>query len=484
LSTQILRIYIRSYFKILFSALGDNTGTSWYEIAGRFIVKKPSISIVGRVNVGKSTLFNRLCGFRSAIVEDSPGVTRDRKEVEIVIRDRPVFLIDTGGLDVETTDLPLQKAQEQTRLAVKLSDIVFFVVDGRAGLLPGDSEIALLIRQAEKPVVLLVNKLDELSRDYNMHDFHALGFDPVIAISAEHGLGILELEEATIALFEKLGWLSSDDGSIPESPLETKVAVVGKPNVGKSSLINAILGEERHIVTEVPGTTRDAVDSIFRFQDKFYRFIDTAGLRRIGKTKDKLDRISSMMARRSIDACEIALLVIDSSDGFTNQDAHIGGYINDAGRGCIVVANKWDLLDKSDETYRNLLEKFKYQFGFLDWAPFVTVSTLSRHHVFKLFQIIDQVKSRMMQNVPTSSLNKILHDAQIVHTPPRRDQRHQLKFYYGTQISHMPPTFKIFTNTREPIHFSYTRFLVNRLRAEIDYSGCPIRIIYQHKHEK
>lgn len=440
-----------------------------------------TLSIMGRVNVGKSTLFNRLCRSRSAIVEDTPGVTRDRKDGRFSWSGHSFILCDTGGLDPDLTDSPAVMAQKQAILTLEFADLVIFVVDARAGLLTEDYQIADTLRKSGKPVILVANKVDVSAVESMVHEFHSLGLGTPMPISAEHNIGIDDLKDEILSQLNLV--TQDDDETVPSEDAGPRIAIVGRPNVGKSSFINAILGEDRHIVTDIPGTTRDSVDSLYRYNDKQYCFIDTAGLRRIGKTKEKLDKIASIMAMKSIERCDIAILLIDASQEITQQDAHVAGYILKAGKGCIIAANKWDLTERTQEYYQKLKENIQYKLAFLSWAPVITFSALTKDRVFKIFSIIDRVVKNMTQEIPTSALNRILQDAQKYHTPPRRDHNHMLKFYYAAQVYKRPPTFLIFTNTHRRIHFSYERYLINRFREEFDYEGCPIRLVMRHKHD-
>ncbi len=440
------------------------------------------VCIVGRVNVGKSTLFNRLSHSREAIVEDTPGVTRDRRERKLTFGEKEIILVDTGGIDSEIIDsLPALEAQKQSLVALNEADILIFVVDVRMGVMVGDDEIGKLVRASEKPVIFVANKTDTEKQQMDLYEFTKLGVGEPIPVSAEHNIGISDL---LYKLSDLLKVPFKDTLIIaPEIQSEPKIAVVGRPNVGKSSLINALLGDERHIVTEIPGTTRDSIDSVVQFHQRQYRFIDTAGLRRIGRIENKLDRLSSMMARRSIERCDIALLIFDISAGVTAQDTKIAGYILEAGKGCLVAANKWDLTDRTLKSYTELKDEYDRKFPFLSWAPFLAISAKEKHRISKIFDLIDRIMTFAKSPIPTTQLNKFLHDALLRHPPPRRDSRHPLKMYYSTQISQMPPTFLIFTNSRQEIHFSYRRFLANQIREAFQFEGWPIRLVFRHKHE-
>ncbi|MBN1296954.1 ribosome biogenesis GTPase Der [bacterium] len=440
------------------------------------------LAIVGRVNVGKSTLFNRLTRSRDAIVESTPGVTRDRKEGRLTLAGRSIILVDTGGIDAEVIDSkPADEAQKQSLIAISEADICLFVVDVRAGILPGDTEIAERLRRSGKPVILLANKVDSDESPPEIMDFYRLGFGDPLPVSAEHNINIF-------SLLKRLGeWLNIRDDdpemTIPQAN-ETRIAVIGRPNVGKSSFLNSIIGAERHIVTDVPGTTRDAVDSIITYQGRRYRLIDTAGLKRLGRTREKLEKIAAIMARRSIERSDIVLLLFDSQEGVTAQDTKIASYIIEAGKSVIIIGNKWDLTSRTSEDHKRLEQEVRDAYVSMPWAPFMVMSALEGHNVQKVLPRIDEVIAQAAVDVSTSRLNKIIHDAQLIHPPPRRDNRHSIRFYYAAQINQRPPTFLLFTNTRSEIHFSYRRFLANQIRSVYPFEGWPIRLVFRHKHDE
>ncbi|MBN1354688.1 ribosome biogenesis GTPase Der [bacterium] len=436
-----------------------------------------TICIVGRINVGKSTLFNRLTRTRSAIVENTPGVTRDRKKALFEHNGIQYLLIDTGGLDPEFDDAPAKAAQEQTRLAIAEAQLALFMIDARSGLLTGDYEIARILKTTGRPVILIANKVDDDKLGGSLHEFMQLGFGEPLPISAEHNIGIDMLLDA----------ISEHGKPSPAEPLRTKpetaIAVVGRSNVGKSSLINALLGEERHIVTDAPGTTRDSIDSVYRYEGRNYRLIDTAGIRRLGKTKNKIDKVASIIALKSIDRCDVSVLVIDAREGITAQDARVGGYIVEAGKGCIVAANKWDLTPRNDAYHSKIINDTERKFAFMIWAPVITMSAKTKYRIFKIFPAVDQIVDTMQKSIATSDLNRLFQKMQQHHPPPRQKNRRAVKFYYATQIETAPPTFLVFTNTSGNIHFSYKRYLINNLRSEFGFKGCPIRLVFKHKRQ-
>lgn len=443
------------------------------------------ISIIGRVNVGKSTLFNRLTRSRDALVVNIPGVTRDRKESSFILSGHTIILVDTGGIEAGPSigDKAADEAQRQSLQALTDSDLLLFVVDGRTELLPGDYEIAQKIRKSNKPVILVVNKIEgRIDPLTETHDIYRLGMGNPIFISAEHNMNIDMLIET---LVESLNLEPSDEQlSVQRVETETRLAVVGRPNVGKSSFVNSILGEYRHIVTDVPGTTRDSVDSVFKYYSALYRLIDTAGLRRIGKTTERLDKLSAIMARKSIERCHIALLLLDAVEGITAQDLKIAGYVVEAGKGCIIIANKWDLTDRSTERFKLIQQSIREHFVAMPWAPFMAMSAMEQHNTRKVFTLVNAMMESTQSHVSTSHLNKVIQDAQRIHPPALKRSKHPVKLYYAAQIALRPPTFLCFTNTRSEIHFSYRRFLTNQIREAFSFDGWPIRLVFRHRHDE
>jgi GTP-binding protein len=426
---------------------------------------------VGRPNVGKSTLFNRLIGRRKAMVDDMPGVTRDRNYGNVERFEIPFILVDTGGFEPVTSDQLLRQMREQSLLAMEEADVILFVMDGREGLTPADREVAEMLRRAEKPVFHLVNKVDGDRHEAAIADFYALGVDEVFTISAEHNRGIGEMMEAVVAVLPQGGAAGTDDEV-------TRIAVVGRPNVGKSSLVNRLLGFERVVANPTAGTTRDSVDTYFSFNGKRYMLIDTAGIRRKGKTVEKLEKYSVMDSLRSIERADVALIVIDAAQGVTEQDEKIAGYAYEAGRGCIFVVNKWDALEKDNTTIGKFVESIRMAFKYLPFAPILFVSALSGQRIGKIMTEVDNVMAQYSKRVTTSELNKVFSEAVESHHAPLHQGR-RVKFYYATQVGTKPPAFVIFTNRPDGVHFSYERYIVNRFREAFGFSGTPLRLMFR-----
>jgi len=433
----------------------------------------PVIAIVGRPNVGKSTLFNRLSRSRAALVDDRPGVTRDRLYAPIMWEGVPLTLVDTGGFEDLGQDPLLQEVRTQVEKAVEESDRVIFMVDGRQGLVPGDGEMAEVLRKARKKVVLAVNKIDGPEHDHLVYDFFSLGLDTPYPISAAHGYGVKELIREVV---RDLGPSEAER----EDPDQIRVAVLGRPNAGKSSLINRILKEDRLVVSELPGTTRDAVDSLFHYGGRQYLLIDTAGIRRKARVREKIDRFSMIKAIRSIDRCHVALILLDAQEGVSEQDARICGYAVEKGRGVILTVNKWDLI-KGDSRKRESLDRdIQRRLKFVSFAPQIRVSALTGERVMKLFGGIDTVFDQFSSRIGTGVVNRVIQNIVERHPPPRIG-RGRLKFLYATQSRTRPPTFVIFVNRPEMVHFSYERFLSNHLREELGLSVTPIRMTFKKR---
>jgi GTP-binding protein len=431
------------------------------------------VAIVGRPNVGKSTLFNRLVGFRKAIVEALPGVTRDRNYADVDRFGRPFTFIDTGGFEPISQDTLLAQMAEQCRLAVEEADCIIFLLDGKEGLVPSDHEIARLLRQKGKKVLYAVNKIDGPAHEGRIYDFYALGVETLYPLSAQHNRGVDRLIEAVIE------FLPSSTGEEERETGAVRIAVVGRPNVGKSSLINSILGYDRVIVHEEPGTTRDAIDTPFSVGERSYILIDTAGIRRKGRISLRLEKYSVVEAIKSIERADVALLVLDACEGASDQDARIGGLIHDKGKGGIVVANKWDLV-RGETTTADHTERVREALWFLDYAPLVFTSAVTGAGVDRLFAAIEGVLVERDKRIPTPRLNRWLQEVVESHAPPLfRNKRVRLS--YMTQVSSRPPTFAVFTNYPSGVQFSYRRYLSNRLREAFGLFGNPIRLVFKKK---
>jgi GTP-binding protein len=433
----------------------------------------PIIAIVGRPNVGKSTLFNRLTRSRSALVDDRPGITRDRLYASVTYDGIPFILVDTGGFEDLGTDPLLDKIQVQVKLAIEEADRVIFMVDGRQGVLPGDEEMAGILRQSSKKILLAVNKVDGPEHDHLILEFYRFGMDAVYPISAAHGYGVRSLMNDLIR-----------DLAVPEpegsDADQIRVAILGRPNVGKSSLINRILGSDRLVVSELPGTTRDSVDIRFSYQGKDYLLIDTAGIRRKARVKEKIEKFSMIKALRSLERCHVAAVLLDASEGVLEQDARISGYAFERGRGVVLAVNKWDLV-KGDAPKKDALEKgIERQLKFISFAPRVNLSALTGERVMKLFDRIDRVHQQFSKRISTSALNKALRKIMDRHPPPQFG-RGRLKFNYATQVRSRPPTFVLFVNRPNTIHFSYERFLINQLRSHFQLDLTPMKLVFKKK---
>ena len=437
---------------------------------------KPIVAIVGRPNVGKSTLFNRLVGQRRAIVDDMPGVTRDRNYATVERYEVPFILVDTGGFEPVTDDRLLQQMREQSQLAMEEADVILFVMDVREGLTPADREVAEMLRRVEKPVFYLINKVDGEKQELSSVDFYSLGIKSMHTISAEHNRGINDLVEELMGILPHTA-RDEKDNNIP------KIAVVGRPNVGKSSLVNKLLGFERSVANPTPGTTRDSIDTYFTCNKKKYLLIDTAGIRRKGKTTQKLEKFSVVDSLRSIERGDVVLIVINAEDGVTEQDSKIAGYAYEAGKACIFVVNKWDTLHKDNASMGKFVDRIRTEFKYLPFAPIIFVSAVTGQRVAKIIPEVDKVMSQFVRRVTTSDLNRVFTEAtEAKHAPLASGRR--VKFYYATQVGIKPPTFVIFTNQPEGIHFSYERYLSNRFREAFGFEGTPIRLIFRGRERK
>lgn len=436
----------------------------------------PLVAIIGRPNVGKSTLFNRILGHRNAIVDDVPGVTRDRNYAETTYRGRRFRLVDTGGLDPAATEGMLSLIRQQAQLAIAEADILIFVMDGRTGLTPADEEIAALLRRVKKPVLYTVNKIDTPKLESLVSDFYRLGQDKLYGVSAEHGLGVDDLLEAIFPMLPP----ASEEAGGPEPP---RVAVVGRPNVGKSTLINTLLGQERVVVSDVPGTTRDPIDTAVAYQGRQYIFTDTAGIRRRGRVEPGIERYSVSRAVSAMGRSDLAVLILDGVEGVTEQDTKIAGLALKQGRACILVVNKWDLRAGEADARKRYEAELQRRFRFLTWAPVLFGSALKPEFVAQLFPQIDCVMAAFTKRVPTGLLNKFLQAVIEDHPLPVRKGRptKAVKSIFITQVATKPPTFVLFVGRPEDVDASYLRYLEKRIRDEYEFSGTPIRILVRQK---
>ena len=437
---------------------------------------KPVIAIVGRPNVGKSTLFNKLIGERRAIVEDTPGVTRDCLYGETEWNGKSLVVIDTGGIEPKTDDIILAQMRLQAEIAIESADVICFVCDVHTGVTANDREIAVMLKKSGKPIVPVINKCDRVGNlPYEFYEFYELGFDcDPVPVSSVHGTGTGDMLDAVLEALPEV-----DEGEEEESGI--KVAVIGKPNAGKSSLINRIVGEKRLIVSNIPGTTRDAVDTVVTNQFGTYTFIDTAGIRRQAKIKDSVEHYSVLRSHTAVDRADVCLIMIDAAEGITEQDEKIAGIAHEAGRASIIVVNKWDSIpDKDNSTVNEYNDKIRVALGYMPYAPIMYVSALTGQRVTNLFEHIDYVYGQSVMRITTGMLNDVLRDAMIRVQPPS-DKGKRLKIYYMTQIGIKPPTFVIFCNNAELFHFSYQRYIENCLRNTFGFKGTPIKLIIREK---
>lgn len=434
---------------------------------------KPIIAIVGRPNVGKSTLFNRIAGGKKAIVWDEPGVTRDRNYADVEWEESAFTLIDTGGFEPVSKDRIFIQMREQCQLAMEEADVVLFLMDGKEGLTPSDKEITDILRRLNKPVFHIVNKVDGPKHEEKALEFYGLGVEPVYSISAEHGYGVNGLMDEVIKVLPRLTEKKWDKDII-------KVAVIGRPNVGKSSLINRFLGYKRVLVDEVPGTTRDAIDTFFEKDAKGYVLIDTAGIRRKSRISLRLEKYSIVEALRTIDRSDVALLLLDSREGVTDQDARIGGFIHDKGKGCILVVNKWDLVEKDSQTMIRYEREVRENLKYLSYTPILFISALTGQRVRKVLDVVDHVSEQTKKRISTSPLNKYF-GKWVEKFPPPLYKGRSVKLNYITQVSTAPPTFVIYTNFPNGIHFSYERYLLNQMRETFSFEGVPVRLRFRKK---
>ena len=440
-------------------------------------MSKPVVAIVGRPNVGKSTLFNVIAGDTISIVKDTPGVTRDRIYADCSWLDMNFTLIDTGGIEPDTSDIILSQMREQAEIAISTADVIVFIVDVRQGLVDADSKVADMLRKSRKPVVLAVNKVDSMAKFGNdVYEFYNLGIGDPVPVSAASRLGIGDLLDEVVKHFDGTASEEEEDD-------RPRIAVVGKPNVGKSSIINKLLGENRVIVSDIAGTTRDAVDTEIVHNGKPYVFIDTAGLRRKNKIKEELERYSIIRTVTAVERADIVVVVIDAKEGVTEQDAKIAGIAHDRGKGIIVAVNKWDAIEKNDKTIYQYTNKIRETLAFMPYAEFIFISAATGQRLPKLFDMIDMVRQNQNLRVATGVLNEIMTEAVAMQQPPS-DKGKRLKIYYMTQVSVKPPTFVVFVNDKELMHFSYTRYLENQIRNAFGFKGTSLKFIIRERKEK
>lgn len=438
---------------------------------------KPIVAVVGRPNVGKSTLFNRIAEERISIVEDTPGVTRDRIYAEAEWLNYKFTLIDTGGLEPESDDIILKQMYTQAQIAIETADVILFVVDVKTGVTDADMQVANILRKANKPVVLAVNKMDDL-RKYGMdiYEFYQLGIGEPFGVSAGQAIGLGDLLDEVVKNFPKDSEYDEEDETI-------KVAIIGKPNVGKSSLVNRILGEERVIVSDIAGTTRDAIDTPYEKDGQKYVFIDTAGMRRQSKIKESIEKYSIIRAVAAVERADVCVLMINATEGITDQDTKIAGIAHEAGKPTIIVVNKWDLIEKDNKTMNNFIKEIDKEFKYMSYAPKMFISALTGQRVHKLFETINYCSQNSTRRISTGMLNDVLIEAMALNQPPAEKGR-PLKIYYITQVSVKPPTFILFVNDTELLHFSYKRYIENQLREAFGFSGTPIHFIARNKTER
>lgn len=439
--------------------------------------RKPIVAVVGRPNVGKSTIFNMMAGQKISIVQDTPGVTRDRIYADVDWLNHNFTIVDTGGIEPDSSDVILSQMRFQAEEAIDAADVIMFVVDVQTGITDTDNKVADMLRKSQKPIVLCVNKVDNFDKlQFDVYEFYNLGLGEPMPLSAINKVGMGDLlDEVVNHFFEPV----EDE----EEEEITKIAIIGKPNVGKSSLVNKILGHERHIVSDIAGTTRDAVDSRVQFDDKEYIFIDTAGLRRKKKIKEEIERFSIIRAVAAIDKADIVVLMIDAEEGITEQDAKIAGIAHDRGKGAIIAVNKWDAIEKNDKTMYRYLDDIQVTLSYMTYAPIVFISALTGQRINKLFETIDMVVQNQTLRIQTGVLNDILYDAMAMNQPPS-DKGRRLKIFYMTQVSIKPPTFVMFVNDKELTHFSYTRYIENRLREAFGFKGTPLKMLIRERKDK
>lgn len=440
-------------------------------------MSKPVVAIVGRPNVGKSTLFNALAGEMISIVKDTPGVTRDRIYADVTWLDKEFTMIDTGGIEPDSKDIILSQMREQAQIAIDTADVIIFITDVRQGVVDADSKVADMLRRSGKPVVLVVNKVDNFEKFMpDVYEFYNLGIGDPVPVSAASRLGIGDMLESVVKYFPEGAGEEQDDD-------RPRIAVVGKPNVGKSSIVNRLLGENRVIVSDIAGTTRDAIDTAIIHNEKEYVFIDTAGLRRKSRIKEELERYSIIRTVTAVERADVVLMVIDATEGVTEQDAKIAGIAHERGKGVIIVVNKWDAIEKNDRTMREYEKDIRHVLSYMPYAEIMYVSALTGQRLNKLYDMIDMVIENQTLRIATGVLNEIMTEAVAMQQPPS-DKGKRLKLYYITQVSVKPPTFVIFVNDKELMHFSYTRYLENKIREAFGFRGTSLKFFIRERKEK
>lgn len=439
-------------------------------------ISRPVVAVVGRPNVGKSTIFNKFAGKRISIVENTPGVTRDRIFAEVEWLDKYFTLVDTGGIEPDSEDIILSQMRNQAMLAMDMSHVILFIVDGKAGITAADKEIAQLLRKTKKPVILVVNKIDSQSQFDNIYNFYELGFGTPFAVSGANSMGFGDLLDEIVENFP-----AGLDTEYEEDII--RVAITGKPNAGKSSILNKILGEERVIVSPIAGTTRDAIDTYFEKNGQKFLLIDTAGLRRKSKIYETIEKYSVIRAMSAVDRADVVLIVIDALEGVTEQDTKVAGIAHDEGKGCIFVINKWDLIEKDNKTMSNYTKDIKEKFPFMMYAPIVFVSAKTNQRMNKILDTVEYVSNEHSKRISTSALNEVIGEAVMLNQPPS-DKGRRLKIYYGTQTDIRPPKITLFINDKDLTHFSYQRYLENKIRENFGFEGTSIKFEYRQKNKK
>ena len=439
---------------------------------------KPIVAIVGRPNVGKSTLFNIFANSRISIVKDTPGVTRDRLYADTEWLDNEFMMVDTGGIEIMNTDKIAVSIRQQAQIAIAEADVILFVCDARAGITHEDAEVAKMLRQSKKPIVLAINKADSPKQEMEIFEFYNLGIGEPIPVSAANHLGLGDLLDAVVEKFPETSAYGEDGNED-----EIKVALIGRPNVGKSSIFNTLVGEERSIVSDVAGTTRDAIDTPVIREGQKFLFIDTAGMRRKARIDEPIEKYSIIRSLRAVDRSDVVLMVIDAIDGVTEQDKKIAGYAHEAGKGIVLVVNKWDLYDKDNTSTLRYTENLRRELVFMQYAPVVFVSAMTKQRIHRLPEVIHYVAEQNAMRISTSVLNQVVEDA-IAINPPPTEKGQRLKILYATQVKIKPPTFVIFVNEPEIMHFSYQRYLENKLREAFGFEGTPLQMIIRGKNEE